>query len=168
MTEEELEKIGYNNSKNHVDLMVGTNDLNTSLMKHIENDADESENRGEGCGLQKLKPEAVALDGAQAEQPGGDRCTDIGTHDDTDGLPQRHESGIDKSHHHDGGSRGGLDHGGHAQSQKESAEGGGCHAAENRPQAAARPFFQSVAHDVHAIQKQHQTTDQTKSIENRH
>ena len=28
MTEEELENIGYNNSKNHVDLMVGTNDLN--------------------------------------------------------------------------------------------------------------------------------------------
>ena len=28
MTEEELEKLGYNNSKNHVDIMVGTNDLN--------------------------------------------------------------------------------------------------------------------------------------------
>lgn len=28
MTEEALKEIGYNNSKNHVDLMVGTNDLN--------------------------------------------------------------------------------------------------------------------------------------------
>lgn len=28
MTEEELKNIGYNNSKNHVDIMVGTNDLN--------------------------------------------------------------------------------------------------------------------------------------------
>jgi len=28
MTDEQLENIGYNNSKNHVDLMVGTNDLN--------------------------------------------------------------------------------------------------------------------------------------------
>ena len=28
MSDEELENIGYNNSKNHVDLMVGTNDLN--------------------------------------------------------------------------------------------------------------------------------------------
>lgn len=28
MSEEELKNIGYNNSKNHVDLMVGTNDLN--------------------------------------------------------------------------------------------------------------------------------------------
>lgn len=28
MNEQELEKIGYNNSKNHVDIMVGTNDLN--------------------------------------------------------------------------------------------------------------------------------------------
>ena len=28
MTEQELEEIGYNNSQNHVDLMVGTDDLN--------------------------------------------------------------------------------------------------------------------------------------------
>ena len=28
MTDEELKEIGYNNSKNHVDIMVGTNDLN--------------------------------------------------------------------------------------------------------------------------------------------
>ena len=28
MTEQELAEIGYNNSQNHVDLMVGTNDLN--------------------------------------------------------------------------------------------------------------------------------------------
>ena len=28
MTEKELEEIGYNNSKNHVDMMVGTKDLN--------------------------------------------------------------------------------------------------------------------------------------------
>ena len=28
MADEELQEIGYNNSKNHVDIMVGTNDLN--------------------------------------------------------------------------------------------------------------------------------------------
>ena len=28
MTDKELKEIGYNNSKNHVDIMVGTNDLN--------------------------------------------------------------------------------------------------------------------------------------------
>ena len=28
MSEEELEKLGYNKSKNHVDMMIGTKDLN--------------------------------------------------------------------------------------------------------------------------------------------
>ena len=28
LTEEALEKVGYNKSKNHVDIMIGTNDLN--------------------------------------------------------------------------------------------------------------------------------------------
>ena len=28
LSEEELEKIGYNKSKNHVDMMIGTDDLN--------------------------------------------------------------------------------------------------------------------------------------------
>jgi aminopeptidase len=34
MTEKELEEIGYNNSKNHVDMMVGTKDLNITAITY--------------------------------------------------------------------------------------------------------------------------------------
>ena len=34
LTEEELEKIGYNKSKNHVDIMIGTKDLNISAITY--------------------------------------------------------------------------------------------------------------------------------------
>lgn len=34
MTEKELEEIGYNNSKNHVDMMIGTKDLNITAITY--------------------------------------------------------------------------------------------------------------------------------------
>ena len=40
LTEEELTKIGYNNSKNHVDMMIGTKDLNIKAITYDNQEID--------------------------------------------------------------------------------------------------------------------------------
>ena len=48
----------------------------------------------------------------KGDNPGRDRGTNIGTHNHPNRLNQTQQSGIDKTHHHDGGRRGGLYQGG--------------------------------------------------------
>ena len=85
---------------------------------HAQNDADDRHDTGDHLGAQQLHKAAAAGDIGKAQDPAGDTGTKNGAHDDTDGLPHFHHTGVDEAHHHDGGGRGGLDHGGHAGSQQ--------------------------------------------------
>ena len=81
---------------------------------------------------------------------------------------QLHDAAVDKDDHHDGGGAGTLDHRGNAQTQKKAFERVIGQFAQNLLQLAAGLFFQRFAHNVHAEQKQGQTAQQRKNIENCH
>ena len=141
------------------------------LGEHDEADTDESQNRHPGIGLEPLGPGqgvSAAFDAVQSGEPGGDGGTDIGTHDDTHGLPQQHGAGIDEAHDHDGGGGGGLNDGGYDKSQKQSLEAVGGQIPQNGLELATRALFQRVAHDIHTVEEQRQTAYQCQYVKDSH
>ena len=90
------------------------------LAEHIEDDADQRQHRRKGGGLQQLDPHAAAVDARQAQQPRRDGGAHVGAHDDVDGLPQRHQPGVDKAYHHHGGGRRALNDGGDAKTRQKA------------------------------------------------
>ena len=78
---------------------------------------------------------------------------------------QLHDAAVDEADHHDGGSTGTLDDGGHAQTEEEALKGVIRQFAQDLLQMAAGLFLKGFAHDVHAEQEQSQTAQQRKDIE---
>ena len=133
-----------------------------------QQDADEGQDGGEGGGLQELQHQAVPLDAAEAQEPGGDGGADVGAHDDADGLAELHEAGVHEAHHHDGGGGGGLDHRRDAETQQQRPEGAAGHAGEDVFQPGARGLLQGVPHDVHAEEEEGQAPDEIQHVKNAH
>ena len=121
-----LDGIGHGGHAGHQDGKAdedGADALFLLALAHIEQDADEGEERAEGGGLEHLDPDAVALQAGEAQQPAGDSGTHIAAHDDADGLMQLHDAAVDEADHHDGGGAGALDDGGHAETEEETFDG---------------------------------------------
>ena len=138
------------------------------LAEHGEGDADEGQHGGEGVGLQQLQDEAAALQTAQGEDPGGDGGADVGTHDDTHGLLQSHNAGVNKADDHDGGCGGGLDHAGDGEAGEKTGEFVGGQLGEDHFQLAAGGALQGIAHHVHAEQEQAQAAQKGQYVKQIH
>ena len=137
-------------------------------LTHIQQNADKCKHRAERSRFEQLDEQAVALQTGKAQDPAGHGGAHVAAHDHANGLMQLHDAAVDKAHHHNGGSAGALDDGGHTQTQKKALEGVIGQFAENFLQLAAGLLFQCLAHDVHTEQKQGQTSQQRKDIKNGH
>ena len=84
--------------------------LLAALAHHIQRNAHKCQDRRERRGLEELHKEIIALDARQAQDPRRHRGAHVGSHDDVDGLPQRHKPRVYKAHHHDRCGGGRLDH----------------------------------------------------------
>ena len=146
----------------------GANTLALFAFAHVQKDADKSQHRAEGGGLEHIDQEAVALQAGKAQDPAGDRGAHIAAHDNADGLMQLHDAAVDKADHHDRGSAGTLDHSGDAQAKEKAFKGVVSQLAQDLLQLAAGLLFQCFAHDVHAEQEQGKTSKQGKDIEDGH
>ena len=138
------------------------------LAEHEEDDTHQRQHRRKGGGLQEPHPYAVAADAAQTQQPCRHRGADIGPHDDVDGLPQGHETGVDEAHHHHRGGRGALDHRRDAKAREKARQTAGGHLAQQGTQAAPGPAFQRLSHQRHAEQEQTQPSQHGQYIKNTH
>ena len=98
----------------------------------------------------------------------GDGGTDVGAHDDADGLPELEDPGVDQAHHDDGGGRGGLDGAGDQGTQQHSLKDIVGQFFQSLFQAAAREFFQAAAQHGHTVQKQGNSTQQGNDHEEIH
>ena len=168
LTLQGLDGIGHGSHAGHQDGKANEDSsdaLFLLILAHIEQNADEGEYGAEGGGLEHLDPDAVALQAGKTQQPAGDSGTHIAAHNDADGLMQLHDAAVDEADHHDGGSTGTLDDGGHAQTEEEALEGVIRQFAQDLLQMAAGLFLKGFAHDVHAEQEQSQTAQQRKDIE---
>ena len=133
-------------------------------LTHIQQNADKCKQRTERSGFEQIDEEAVALQAGKAQDPAGDSGAHIAAHDHADGLMQLHDAAVDEADHHDGGSTGTLDDGGHAQTEEEALEGLSVQLL--RIFCRWPPLFlKGFAHDVHAEQEQSQTAQQRKDIE---
>ena len=66
--------------------------------------------------------EGITLQAWKREQPAGNGGTDVGAHDDADGLAELEDAGVDQAHHDDGGGGGGLDGRGDQSAQQNALE----------------------------------------------
>ena len=145
--------------QNHADVL-----LLHVLDEHVIYDADQGENGCKRGGLQQLDEKAVTVNAAKAQQPCGDRGTHIGTHNHIDGLPQGQQTGVDETDHHDGGCGGGLDDSGNGHTGEEAQHPVGGKLAQQAAQTVARGPLQSLAHQIHAEQKQTKAADHFKNV----
>ena len=136
--------------------------------EHIEDNAHQRQHRRKGRGLQQIDPHTAAADARHAQQPRRHGGAHVGAHNDVDGLPQRHQAGVDKAHHHHRGGRRALDHGGDAQTGQKAGHDPSGHPVQHRPQLAAGPPLQRLPHQIHTEQEQAQATDHCQHVKNRH
>ncbi len=138
----------------------GANILLLAIMgEHLEEDTNEGQDGRKGGGLEKLQEQAVTFDAAQGQDPGGDGGTDVGAHDDADGLGQIHQAGVNEADDHNGGGGGGLDHSGDRQTCQEAQQAVGGQLAQQAAQAVSGSALQAFAHQVHAEQEQAQAAN---------
>ena len=139
-----------------------------ALAGHIEDDAHQRQHRRKGGRLEQIDPHIAAADARQTQQPRRHGGTHVGAHDNVDGLPQRHQAGVDEAHHHHGGGRRALDHGGNGHTRQKAGHDPAGHFVQQRPQPPTGPALQRLPHQIHAEQEQAQSADHRQHIENTH
>lgn len=92
-----------------------------------------------------MHQKAASFDTGEAEDPGRNGGTDIGAHDNTDGLAQRHQTGIDETDNHNRSGRGALNNGGNTKAGQQTHQAVLGHLFQQRAQATARPALQGLA-----------------------
>ena len=93
----------------------------------------------------------IQIDG---QHQGGDGGTDVGTHDDTDGLRKLQQTGIDKADHHNGCGRRGLDDGCDQNTGQHAQKTVLGESLQQFFHAVARCLLQTIAHGVDAVEEQ--------------
>ena len=129
---------------------------------HDENDAHQRHHGGETFGLQEVHEHAFALDARQGQDPCRQSRADIGAHDDTDGLPQLHDAGVDQAHQHHRHGGGGLNGDGDTGAQQQTFQRIGGHALEQALQLAAGHFFETFGHGGHAVEEKGQAAAESE------
>ena len=138
------------------------------LGEHDERHADDRHDRRKAARLEQLDKQAAALKAGQRKNPARDGRTDIRAHDDADSLAQLHDARIDKTNDHDRRRRRRLDDRRHQRTQQHGLDLVLRQLFKDALQLAAGKAGQAVAHDVHAVQEQRQTTDHIQYAENIH
>ena len=156
---------GHQNGETQQDLAYAAPAV---LTDHIQPDADEAQDRAPGIGVEHFCDKALALEARQRQQPAGNSGTNVGTHDDADGLVQFHQTGVDEADRHNGGGAAGLNNGGDRYAQQQRPDGAGSHGGEDALQFAAGGLLQRLAHQVHAIQEHSDAAHQGEHIKNGH
>ena len=98
-------------------------------------------------------------------QLGGDGGTDIGTHDDADGLRQGHKRGVDEADDHHIGGRGALDHQRDRKAHQHGHEPVAGRLFQNDPQLVACGVAKAGGHERHAVQEQTYASQQGENIQ---
>lgn len=138
------------------------------LGKLFQDDADHGDDAGDGRGAQQLHPAAAPANAGQGNDPAGDAGAQNAAQDHGDGLAELHESGIDKTNHHDGRGRGGLDHRRDQGAQQDPLRPVAGQAVQDHLQLVAGRQIQPVAHERNAVQEQRQSAQQGDQIQNAH
>ena len=115
-----------------------------------------------------MHQKAASLDTGEAEDPGRNGGTDIGAHDNTDGLAQRHQTGIDETDNHNRSGRRALNNGGNTKAGQQTHQAVLGHLFQQRAQATACPALQGLAHQIHAEEEQTKTANEVQCIKNSH
>ena len=133
-------------------------------VEHPQDNADHRHHAGEHLRAQQLHHAAAALQRGQAQDPPGDAGAHDGAHNDADGLPHLHHTGVHEAHHHHGGGGGGLDHGGDAGTQQNALQRRAAELVQHQLQPAAGHLLQPLAHQGHAEQEQRDTAKQCDHV----
>ena len=119
--------------------------------EHGDGHACKGKSRGQGAHVQRNH---LACDGRP----------DIGAHDDANRLGQRHQPGIDKTHHHHGGRRGTLNGAGEHQAGQRPHQGIGRQLCQDSLEPFAGRGLQVAPHHGHAMQEKRQAAQQHQYI----
>jgi len=120
-------------------------------------------------GLKKLSSDVSdAVDVEKANDLARDRRTDIRAQNDADRLVQRHHARADKARRQHDRRRRALDDRRDHKAQQKADERIVRHLFHRALEGIGRTFFQSVAHQAHAVQEQRQTAKEGDQVENRH
>ena len=97
---------------------------------HDQQNAEDGRERGQRRGLEDVQEGVCArIEIEQTDDLARDRCADVRTEDDADGLVQCNDARADKAGRQDDRRRGALDDSRHAESQQEADDGTVCHLA---------------------------------------
>ena len=69
---------------------------------HDEDDARQGHQGREILRLEHVHKDALTLNAGEGENPSREGGSDVGPHDDADGLAQLHDTGVHEAHQHDG------------------------------------------------------------------
>ena len=133
--------------------------------KHVQHNSHAAQQRSQGGRLKQLHKQTVSLQTAQGQNPGSDRGAHVAAHDDTHGLLQGQNAGVDEAHHHYRGGRGGLNHRRHRKTQQKALGHIGAHLRQNGLKLAAGGALQGLTHGIHAEQEQCQTPQQGNQLQ---
>ena len=100
----------------------------------------------------------------QGDQKAGDRGADVGAHDDPDRLIERHDPGVNKSHHHDRGGGGGLDHSGDHSAHQNTEKSVGGQLFQDAFHPVTGGGLQTGTHHLHTVQEQGKASQETEEI----
>ena len=100
------------------------------------------------------------------DNPRRHRRTDVGTHDDTDTLAKRHQSGIHKTHHHHRRCTRRLDECRNQDTCQDTHYAVLGHCRQNTTQAIARKLFKTLRHRLHSEEEQCQRTHERENVDN--
>ena len=131
------------------------------LHEHQQNDAHQQGQRRQGVGVKEpQEPVVPGVDGAQADDLGGDGGADVGAHGDRHGLLQVQHTGAYQGHGEHDRSRGALDH------RRDQRAGDHAHdhiagdLFQHPLQRGAGAVLQAIAHQVDAVKEHGQTAQQ--------
>ena len=111
-----------------------------------------------------MKIPGITRNSRKTEYPGGDGCTDVGTHNNCNGLTKFHNARVNETDYHNGCGRRRLDNAGHYHSEQKALKGIAGHFFKNVFKLTARFFLKSVAHKLHSEKEEGKTADEFKSI----
>ena len=120
---------------------------------HKEHYDAHSEQRQRKCGNVDLKTES-------GNNPGGNRSTNIGTHDNADGLSKGEQACIYEADNHNCRSRRRLDQGCNKHTCQNSRHTVGCHRCKNAAQLVAGKLLKAFTHYLHSVKEQSEGTHQ--------
>ena len=103
---------------------------------------------------------------SQRSDPGCQSGTDIGSHDNSNGIAKSKKSCIHETYHHDGSCRRRLHKAGHYSSGKHTLESIGCHLGHEGSESVTCRFLETLAHKCHTVEEHCKSSKYGKHIKN--